>query len=101
MAIQKFEITNAESGTAVLVQATPQAAQNRITGNDGDIIYVELNAPAEREAVDEALQTFFARTLGVNRGKVAVASGKSVEKKIVIIMGVPPESVETQLTPQV
>ncbi len=97
MPIQKFEITNAEGGTAVLVQVTPNAARNRIAGKDSDIIYVELNVPADREVVDEALQTFFAKVLGVNRGKIAVTSGKSVEKKIVIIMELPPEIVEARL----
>ncbi len=100
MAIQKFEITQAEGGTAVLVQVNPDAPQNRITGNDSDIIYVDLDCPAEREAVDEALQVFFAKILGVGRGNIAVTSGKSVEKKIVVILGRTPEAVEARLTGQ-
>ena len=100
MAVQKFEITNAEGGTAVLVQVSPNAARNRIARKDSDIIYVDLAVVAEHEAVDEALQAFFAQILGINRGKIAVASGKPIDKKIVIILDTPPEKVEKQLVPQ-
>jgi len=95
--LQKFEITNAEGGTAVLMQVTPNSAKNEITGKDSDIIYVNLTSPAEQNLVDDDLQGFIAKLLGINRGRVAVTSGKSVEKKIVIVMGIDPVAVEDRL----
>ncbi len=97
MPMHKFEITNAEGGTALLVQVKPNAKQNKITGKDKDIVYVALTSAAEQSVVDDDLQKFIAKKLGINRGKVAVTSGKSVEKKIVIIMGLMPEAVESKL----
>ena len=97
MRLQKFEITNAEGGTAVLMQVTPNSAKNEITGKDSDIIYVNLTSPAEQNLVDDDLQGFIAKKLGINRGRVAVTSGKSVEKKIVIVMGIDPVAVEDRL----
>jgi len=97
--MQKFEITNAEGGTAVLVQVTPRAPRNQITGKDSDIVYVDLTSAADRQTIDNDLQTFIAQKLSVGRGKVAVASGNSIEKKIVIIMGLTPDEVEQRLWP--
>jgi len=97
MRLQKFEITNAEGGTAILMQVTPKATKNEITGKDSDIIYINLTSPAKLDAVDDSLQNFVAQKLGINRGRVAVTSGRSVEKKIVIVMGMDPATVEDRL----
>ena len=97
MRLQKFEITNAEGGTAILMQVSPNSAKNEITGKDSDIIYVNLTSPAKLDAVDDDLQRFIAQKLGINRGRVAVTSGRSVEKKIVIVMGMDPNLVEDKL----
>lgn len=97
MRLQKFEITNAEGGTAVLMQVTPNSTKNEVSGKDSDIIYINLTSPAEQSLVDDDLQDFVAQKLGVNRSRVAVTSGKSVEKKIVIVMGLAPVVVENGL----
>lgn len=95
----KFEFTEAEGGTALLVQVTPEAKQNKITGKDQDIVYVDLTSVAEQKVVDGDLRKFIAKKLGVSHTTVAIASGKSLEKKIVIIMGLTPNIVEKQLIP--
>lgn len=95
--MQKFEITKAEGGTAFLVQVAPEAEQNKIVRKDKDIVYIELASAAERKAVDQELGAFLAQKLSVKQEKIAIASGNSVEKKIVIIMGLTPEEIETRL----
>lgn len=95
--MQKFEITKAEGGTAFLVQVAPGAGQNRITRKDKDIVYIELVSAAEQKAVDQELGAFLAQKLAVKQEKIAIASGNSVEKKIVIIMGLTPEEIEARL----
>lgn len=97
MRLQKFEVTNAEGGTAVLMRITAESATNKITGKDDDIVYVNLKSAKDKDSVDDALQTFIAEKLGISRGKVAIASGRSIEKRIVIVMGLTPEAVESRL----
>jgi len=80
-----------------LVQVNPEAESNRITGKDSDIIYVDLTSPAEMEAVDQDLAVLLSKKLNIERDKVAVASGNSLTKKIVIIMGMAPENIEQLL----
>jgi len=95
--MHKFKITNVEGGTAFLVQVKPEAESNRITGKDSDIIYVDLTSPAEMETVDQDLAALLSKKLNIERDKVAVASGNSLTKKIVIIMGMAPENIEQLL----
>jgi len=95
--MHKYKITNAEGGTAFLVQVRPEAESNKITGKDSDVVFVDLTSPAEMEAVDQNLAVFLSKKLGIEREKVAVASGSSVEKKIVIVMGMTPEGIDQHL----
>lgn len=95
--MHKFEITNAEGGAAFPVLVTPNAATNQITGKDEEAIYVDLTAASEREAVDHELIAFLAEELALGEEKIAIAAGKSVDKKVVIVMGLTPFEIERRL----
>ncbi len=95
--MHKFEITNAEGGAAFPVLITPKAAVNRLIGKEKDAICVELAAPPTSLAIDQALIAFLSELLAIGAERIAIASGKSVEKKVVIVMGVMPEEIETRL----
>ena len=92
------KITSAERGTAFLVQVKPEAKTSRLIGGDQDVVYVELACPPRQKAVNRELTAFFAKTLQIKPEKVVVASGSSIEKKIVIVMGMTPEDVDRHLS---
>ena len=95
--MHKFEITNAEGGTAFLVQVTASSEANSIAGKDSDVVFVNLDAPKEQEAINQNLCEFLAQKLQLPTNKITIASGAALEKKIVIIMGLPPEIIEQRL----
>lgn len=100
--MQKFEldkakITDARGGTAFLAQITPQAESNRIVGKDSDVVFIDLVSEWEQKAVNAELQVFLAQKLAVEQDDITIASGASVEKKIIIIMGLAPEEIERRL----
>ncbi|MFQ5576244.1 MAG: DUF167 family protein [Anaerolineae bacterium] len=97
--MHKFKITNAEGGTAFLVQVAPEAAGNRITGKDSDVVYVDLTSPPRQEAVNHDLTAFLSERLNVDLEQIAITSGSSIEKKLVIIMGLAPEEIDRRLAP--
>ncbi|MEM7344044.1 MAG: DUF167 family protein [Chloroflexota bacterium] len=96
--MQKFEITNAEGGSAVPVKLTLNAATNKITQKDLEAVYIDLSVDADPEAVDHALTEFLAKTLEVSADKLAIASGKAVDKKVVIILSLTPDQIEERLS---
>ena len=49
------------------------------------------------EHFDGLIQDCLSKLLKVGAERIAIASGKSVEKKVVIVMGVMPEEIETRL----
>lgn len=95
--MHKFEITNAEGGTAFLVQVSPENDANRIAGKDNDVLYIELDSVRKQEVINENLATFLSEKLNLSREKIAIASGHAIEKKIIIIMGLTPEEIESRL----
>jgi len=95
--MQKFEITNAEGGTAFLVQVTPEADANQITGKDDDLVFVNLTSAADVAAVNADLIAFLLQKLGLNAGQITLASGVQLQKKIVIVTGLHPAEVERRL----
>jgi uncharacterized protein YggU (UPF0235/DUF167 family) len=60
-------------------------------------VYVDLICVPEMETVNQELSVFLSEKLELTQEKIAIASGSSVEKKIVIIMGLTPEAIETRL----
>lgn len=95
--MQKFEITDAEGGTAFLVQVTPEADANQIMGKDDDLIFVNLTSAADVAEVNRDLIAFFAQKLGMRAEQITLASGVQLQKKIVIVTGLHPAEVERRL----
>ena len=95
--MQKFEITNAESGAAFAVQIRPGAGANQMQGKIKDIVHIDLVASADKSAIDEALVSFLANRLRVNEEQIALAGGKTMEKRVVIVIGLTPNEIETRL----
>lgn len=95
--MQKFKITNAEGGAAFQVVVTPNAGANQLIGKEADVIQIDLKVASDHAAIDRALLAFLAEKLGVGLEKIAITAGKSVEKRVVIVIGITPEEVEERL----
>ncbi|NIT59679.1 MAG: hypothetical protein GWN00_26700 [Aliifodinibius sp.] len=95
--MQKFKITNAEGGAAFQVMVTPNANTNQLIGKENDVVQIDLKVVSNHAAIDRALVAFLAEKLGLSLEKIAITAGKSVEKRVVIVMGITPEEVEERL----
>lgn len=95
--MHKFEITDTEGGAAFPVVVRPNAKATQLTGKSDELVYIDLAAVSERDAIDKALVDFLATKLDVGIEKIAIAAGKSIEKKMVIVMGLTPEQIEVRL----
>ena len=95
--MHKFEITNAEGGAALPIRLTLEAQVNKVTGKDNEVIYIDLAVEPDVDVVDQTLVSFLTEKLQVKTGKIAIAAGRSLERKVVIIMGLTPRDIETRL----
>ena len=95
--MRKFQITDAEGGAAVPVLITPKADGNRVTGKSEEAFLIELTVEPTRGLIDKALVTFLSEILELGTEKLAVASGKPLDKFVVIVMGLTPEEIEARL----
>ena len=95
--MHKFEITNAEGGAALPVQLRLEADENKITGKSRDIVFVDLKVGQDADLIEQNLAALLSEKLRIGLGKIAIASGKSFEKKVVIIMGLTPQDIEKRL----
>lgn len=95
--MQKFEITDAEGGAALPVELTLEAPSNRVAGKSQDVVFIDLAVKPDKAAVEETLSAFLAETLQIGLGKIAIASGRSLTHKVVIVMGITPEAIEQRL----
>ncbi len=99
--MQKFEIqgeiTDTEGGAALPVQLNLESPEDKVVGKSEDVIYIDLAAEANPKTVDENLSQFLSRKLQIGSSKIAVASGISLQRKVVIIMGLMPLDIEERL----
>lgn len=95
--MHKFKITNTEGGAALPVSLTLNAKSNRVTGKSEESMHIDLTAGADSNQIDQYLTEFMSQKLDIGTDKIAIASGKAVDKKVVIILSLPPEEIEKRL----
>lgn len=93
----KYKITNAEGGAAFRVMVTPNANTDQLIGKENDVVQIDLKVVSDRAAIDRALVAFLAEKLRLGIEKITITAGKSIEKRVVIVMGITPEEVEERL----
>jgi uncharacterized protein YggU (UPF0235/DUF167 family) len=93
----KYKITNAEGGAAFQVMVTPNANTDQLIGKENDVVQIDLKVVSDRAAIDRALVAFLAEKLRLGTEKITITAGKSIKKRVVIVMGITPEEVEERL----
>lgn len=82
-----------KDGVVITVKAVPRASRTEIAGADGEWLRVRVKAPPVDGKANEALVKFFAETLGVPRGSVAITSGDTGRLKRIRVAGVSADAV--------
>ncbi len=93
----KFNITKAEDGAAFAVHVVPKAAKNEVVGIHGDALKINLISNTVGGIANDTLVNFIAQKLNIKREKVEIAAGLTSAEKMVIVVGVSPQQVETLL----
>jgi uncharacterized protein (TIGR00251 family) len=93
----KFNITKAEDGAAFAVHVVPKATKNEVVGKHGDALKVNLISNTVGGIANDTLVSFIAQKLNIQREKVEIAAGLTSAEKMVIVVGVSPQDVESLL----
>jgi uncharacterized protein len=93
----KFNITKAEDGAAFAVHIVPKATKNEVVGKHGDALKINLISNTVGGIANDTLINFIAQKLNIKREKVEIAAGLTSAEKMVIVVGVSPQQVETLL----
>jgi uncharacterized protein (TIGR00251 family) len=93
----KFNITKAEDGAAFAVHVVPKATKNEVVGKHGDALKINLISNTVGGIANDTLVSFIAQKLNIQREKVEVAAGLTSAEKMVIVVGVSPQDVESLL----
>jgi uncharacterized protein (TIGR00251 family) len=94
----EFRISSAEGGAAFPVRVVPRASKNEISGRQGEAVKIRLAAPPVEGAANEALIDFLAEILEVRKRQIEILSGHASRDKIVCVVGLLPQEVETRLS---
>jgi hypothetical protein len=69
------------------VKVKPGAVRDEVVGLAGDVLRVRVAAPPVKGRANAALVALLARTLGVDRGSIAILRGATGRTKVVAVQG--------------
>jgi uncharacterized protein (TIGR00251 family) len=85
-------------GVVIHVVVQPRASKNELVGLQGRELKVRLTSPPVEGAANRLCREFFAKLLGVAKGRVTLASGEKSRHKRLFVEGVSPEDARRILT---
>jgi uncharacterized protein (TIGR00251 family) len=91
------QIRETARGTTFAVKVHPHAKRNAITGITAEAVKLDLTAPPLDGKANEACIQFFADLLEVPRSSVTIAAGQSSRNKLIRVVGLSAQEVETRL----
>ena len=71
----------------IAVHVVPRSRRTEVAGEHGDAIRIRIAAPPTDGAANEALVQFLSERLGVPRRDVAITSGATARRKVVVVAG--------------
>jgi uncharacterized protein len=92
-----ISIRDVEGGAVLAVKVVPGASRDRVVGPLGDALKVATSVPPEKGKANAAVATILARTLGLNRRGVELASGASNPRKEFLLRGLSADEARRRL----
>ena len=86
------------AGVQFAVKVVPGAARDRVVGLLGDQLKVQVAAPPEQGKANARLCAVLAAALAVPTRSVAVVSGASSARKVVVVQGLALAALQERLT---
>lgn len=89
---------DARIGAAISVKVVPRAKKNEVAGvmEDGSV-RIRLTAPPVEGAANQALVEFLSQLLQIHKNQIEIVAGASSERKLISLVGISPQSVDTIL----
>jgi uncharacterized protein (TIGR00251 family) len=94
----RLTLNKAEGGTAIAVQITDRTGKNEIVGVRNEVVEISLMVPPTDERANKELVRFLAKQLGIKPESVEIVAGHSAPRKLVSIIGLPPQEVDRRLS---
>ncbi len=79
------------------IRVHPGASRERVAGLSGDLVKIEIAAPAAEGKANQALIKFLARSLGVGRGTISLVRGEKSRTKLIRVAGFSPAEIRRRL----
>lgn len=95
---REFNLHSGKGGAAITVRVTPRSARNEVSEilADGTVKIRLTAAPVDGKA-NETLIEFLAKVLDVNKSNIEIVAGMTGREKLVTILGLGPEEVQTRI----
>lgn len=90
-------IEASDAGARIALHVVPRASKTRVCGLHGGRVKLAVAAPPVDGKANDEIVRFLARTLGVPRDAVQIASGATGKRKLVTIEGLTPAEVAERL----
>jgi uncharacterized protein len=96
---REFRITGAKGGAAFTVRVVTRSANTELVGvqEDGSLKIRLVASPAGDPAANQELVNFLAEKLNVPKDKIEIVAGADGRDKIVTVVGITTDDVESRL----
>ena len=94
-----LDIKEDDKGITVKVHLQPRGKRDKIIGQHGDALKVQITAAPIEGQANDACVAFFARLLHVPKTKIAIISGGGSRDKVVRFSGISRATFEAVLPP--
>ena len=96
--MRKPKFSDARRGAAISVKVIPRAKKTALAGvMDDGTIKIRVAAPPVDGAANKALIEFLAEALAIPTAQVDIVAGESSERKLISLVGISPDKVDTIL----
>ncbi len=95
---REFNLHSGKGGAAITVRVTPRSSRNEVSEilADGTVKIRLTAAPVDGKA-NENLVEYLAKVLDINKSSIEIVAGMTGREKLVTILGLSPEDVQTRI----
>ncbi len=80
------------------VKVAPGSRKDEIVGWTGDTLKIRVSAPPEKGRANRAVAALLARTLRIERDRIAIVAGAGSRRKLVRLEGLAPGEVRERIS---